>query len=106
MLLLLDRQSLSPVFEVCEKSFSRIWLAFDSTRAHASHTRLTLFLRSVEFVTFSSTIPPRRPCSPQPNSGSWKLSEKSQFSTVQPSPSSIRRPVSQPFALRFLRVTF
>ena len=62
--------SLRQVFDVCEKSFSSSTLSSEFTSTHASQTRFALFLRSVDFVTFSKTIPPRRLFSPQPNSGS------------------------------------
>lgn len=93
------------VFEVCEKSFSSSRLSFESASMQASHTRLALFLRSVQWSANSRTMPPWRPSSPQPASGQWKLSEKSQFSTVHRLPWSTRRPMSQPLALRFLSVT-
>ena len=75
-------QSLRQVFEVCEKSLDSRRLSSQSTSTQPSQTRLALFLRRVDRDTRSSTMPPRRPFSPQPKSGSWKLSEKLQFSIM------------------------
>src|SRR5579872_4194777 len=63
-------QSLRHVFEACEKSFSSSEFSSESTRTQPSQTRLALFPFSLDFVTRSRTIPPRRPFSPQPNLGS------------------------------------
>ena len=51
-------------------------------------------------------MPPRRPFSPQPKDGSWKLSEKLHCSTSHPVPSSTFRPVSHPLAFTFRSRTF
>ncbi len=62
--------NLRHVLEVCEKLFSSITLSSESTRTHASQTLWAVFFRSVDLRTISSTMPPRRPFSPQPNPGS------------------------------------
>jgi hypothetical protein len=96
-----DRQ----VFEAWEKSLSSSSLSSEATSTQPSHTRLARLPTIRLLVTRSRRIPPRRPLSPQPNRGSWKLSEKSQPSIVQPSASLTWRPRSKPRTRTFLSVT-
>ena len=97
--------SFRQVFDVCEKSFAESVLRSLSTSTHPSQTRFARLLCSTTPRHRSSTIPPRRPCSPHPNAGSWKLSEKSQPSIRQSSQSISRSPVSNPCTRRLRTVT-